>query len=36
VRRGGIIAGGGLPEGGGWRGWLKKIAALILPRLPKH
>jgi hypothetical protein len=31
----GIIAGGGLPEGKGWRGWLKRIMALIFPRTPR-
>jgi hypothetical protein len=32
MRPPGIIAGGGLPDGGGWRGWLRRIMALIFPR----
>jgi hypothetical protein len=27
----GIIAGGGLPEGSGWRKWLRWVLRVILP-----
>ncbi len=32
----GIIAGGGLPEGSGWRRWLKMLLRAVFPRIDRR
>lgn len=32
----GIMAGGGMPEGSGWRYWLRTLMRLIFPRPNRH
>jgi len=32
----GIISGGGVPDGKGWRAWLRSLVQMVFPRGPKR